>query len=227
MRFQSLALATLMAAAASTSPVPGSAQAITDEQMARIASLGLDKRGSASSVQARSINQPITDEQYAKIAALSVSERSTNDNGNGNGMTLEARDKRSNCAKTILGERAGGKGIWCPKSQYTNLVQTFCRSAATTDIPLGHETSDTYEITLTNQDHPEEVGKAGRVAFAIFNTKSDPTYLVTYDDCVDYMLKQSNTDSKCYGKKHDDTEGGYWSVDGVGLFGSEVREGGL
>ena len=60
---------------------------------------------------------------------------------------------------------------------------------------------------------------------AIYNTKMSPTYVVNHDDCVTYMLKQSNTDSKCYGSKNKDTEGGYWKVDSVGLFGSEVYVG--
>lgn len=49
--------------------------------------------------------------------------------------------------------------------------------------------------------------------------------MINKDDCVSYMSKQSNEDSKCYGKKHKDTKGGYWNVDGVGLFGSEIYEG--
>ena len=58
----------------------------------------------------------------------------------------------------------------------------------------------------------------------IFNTKVTPTYLVTEQQCYDSMAKQSNSDSRCYGKSHNDTEGGYWGVDTVGYFGSEVSK---
>ena len=168
--------------------------------------------------------------------------------------------------ESIKGDQAGGHGIWCPVDQYLDLVDTFCQNAAGTDVHLNHETSDTFGISLTNQDgttapgaaanlvcksrtalqlftflvaplsrstfgktemakcQGDSEGEADSEAVSIYNTKS-PTYVVNKADDVDYMQKQSNMDSRCYGKNSNDTEGGYWKVDSVGTFGSEVWAG--
>ena len=107
-----------------------------------------------------------------------------------------------------------------------------------TDIFKDHETSDTYAITLTNQKDDKQTGPAGNIVFAIFNTERDGTYIVDHDTCLRAMkaplgsnaVKREDGEEhvylgkrdECYGKKHKDYEGGYWKVDGIGAFGSEV-----
>jgi len=52
---------------------------------------------------------------------------------------------------------------------------------------MGHQTSDTYGVTLTNQADPTQPGAAGNVVFAIYNTGRDPSYVVDKDTCVRAM----------------------------------------
>ncbi|KAL8840485.1 MAG: hypothetical protein Q9176_003811 [Flavoplaca citrina] len=202
MRFTPAALAILVASFSASSPVPGADEPISDDKMARIKELGLDKRDAAGPLHRRVVNEPIPEDKLARIKELGLDRRSDEVG------VLEVRDKRSNCGDTIEGENAGGNGIWCPLQQYFDRTDEFCGAYAGTDIHKNHETSDTYGIDLTNQGNDKEKGDA-----------------VNKEDCIFYMRKQSNVDSLCYGSKHNDTEGGYWSVDKIGLFGSEVWKG--
>ena len=70
------------------------------------------------------------------------------------------------------------------------------------------------------------------VTVAIYNTEREGTYVVDHDTCLramkgplgnhatkrDELVKRSN----CWGSKHNDYEGGYYKIDGLGAFGSEV-----
>ena len=71
------------------------------------------------------------------------------------------------------------------------------------------------------------------VTVAIYNTDRDGTYVVDHDTCLramkgplgdhapkghDELVKRDN----CFGTKHNDYEGGYYKIDGLGAFGSEV-----
>ena len=62
---------------------------------------------------------------------------------------------------------------------------------------------------------------------SIFNLHKKPTYVVNEDECITMMKKQFNTDSLCYEVKHGDTKGGYWKVDSLGVFGSEIHLGNM
>ena len=153
MRFTSVALAILMASFSVSSPLPGDDEPISDAQLARIKELGLDKRGP---VLKRGDDEPISDAQLAKIKELGLDRRS-------DGGSIEARDKRSSCGETLEGEHAGGHGVWCPLDQYYDRVNSFCGAKAGTDIHKNHESSDTYGITLTNQDNPDAIGSDGNL----------------------------------------------------------------
>lgn len=109
-----------------------------------------------------------------------------------------------------------------------------------TDVTIGHETHDTLSVTLTNQGNPDAPGEPGNIAFQIYNTQHEGSYVVDAKSCIEYMeapinqskrkrdgveymyLPEKRDGDVCYGKKNDDYEGGYWKVDGVGAFGSEV-----
>lgn len=70
---------------------------------------------------------------------------------------------------------------------------------------------------------------------AIYNTQKSDTYVVDHDTCLRAMkaplgshavkrdghIQLSKRDN-CYGKTHNDYEGGYYQVNGIGAFGSEV-----
>ncbi|MCJ1426267.1 hypothetical protein MMC29_004170 [Sticta canariensis] len=165
------------------------------------------------------VDQPISERAIVDqpISALGLDKRET----------LDARDERKNCGKSLSGDKAGGDGIWCPVDQYLEKVDEFCEVYTGTQVSYRGVRQQSYGITLTNQDDASKTGSAGHILFVIYNRELDPAYMINKDDCVSYMSKQSNEDSKCYGKKHKDTKGGYWNVDGVGLFGSEIYEGGI
>ena len=103
-----------------------------------------------------------------------------------------------------------------------------------TDISINHQTSDTYGISLTNQDNVNVPGAAGNLIFAIYNTARSPVYVVSYETCWTAMLAplkaylkkghRGGKGDKCYGPQNDDYEGGYYFIDGVGAFGSEVTK---
>ena len=72
---------------------------------------------------------------------------------------------------------------------------------------------------------------------AIYNTERDGTYVVNHETCLRAMkgplgnnVSKRELDSRsplekrdnCYGKDHRDYEGGYYKIDGIGAFGSEV-----
>ena len=153
MRYTVIAKALLTIGLATASPIADRDQPITDVEYGRIADLGLSRRDSASLVK-RVTDQPITSEEYARIADMGLSKRSN---------AIEARDSRSNCGQTITGDQVGGNGVWCPVDQYYTIVDEFCTSAASTDVHIGHETSDTYGVSLTNQKDSSAPGTAGNV----------------------------------------------------------------
>jgi hypothetical protein len=102
-----------------------------------------------------------------------------------------------------------------------------------TDTRINHQTSDTYGVSLMNQDNVNIPGPAGNLVFAIYNTARSPTYVVSFDSCWTAMLAPlvaflnkgpGGNGDRCYGSKNNDYEGGYYSVDGVGVFGSEVTK---
>ena len=71
---------------------------------------------------------------------------------------------------------------------------------------------------------------------AIYNTERQGTWRVDYDTCFRAMKAplgnhlpkrdgEGNVLSKrddCWGSKHNDYEGGYYKIDAIGAFGSEV-----
>jgi hypothetical protein len=74
---------------------------------------------------------------------------------------------------------------------------------------------------------------------AIYNTERAPTYLVDHETCLramkaplgDHAVKRDANSTayirlgkrdNCWGTKNNDYEGGYYKVDGIGAFGSEV-----
>ncbi|KAL8945817.1 MAG: hypothetical protein Q9222_007695 [Ikaeria aurantiellina] len=200
-------LASVLALTVDASPVI-TVKPISDDQMQRIKEL--DQR----SLEVK----PIPDD---KLAALKSFARRSDDG-------LDRRDSRLNCQKRVQG---GTTQIdiakeWVPVGSVNTLADQFCRDAAGTDISIGHEASDTYGTKLTNQGDDTQTGADGNIVFSIFNLyHSDGTYVVDHASCLDAMKKQTNDDSNCYGSDHGDTKGGYWKVDDVGLFGSEIYAG--
>lgn len=85
-------------------------------------------------------------------------------------------------------------------------------------------------------------GKKGNIVFAIYNLYRDGTYVVDHDTCLkamqaplgDHQVSPFKRDiggveyiqiqkrENCYGKKHHDYEGGYYKIDDIGAFGSEL-----
>ena len=70
---------------------------------------------------------------------------------------------------------------------------------------------------------------------AIYNTEWAGFYPVDYDDCLtameaplgDHVSKRDSLVTltkrdNCWGEKHNDYKGGYYKIDGIGAFGSEV-----
>ncbi|RHZ44267.1 uncharacterized protein CDV56_101028 [Aspergillus thermomutatus] len=93
------------------------------------------------------------------------------------------------------------------------------------DIAKGHETSDTYGVTLTN-------GKDGNVVFAIYNMQYSDAWILNSDTYYNAMIAPLGNHAKCdvslgkrdncWGSKHNDYEGSYYKVGKIGAFGSEV-----
>ncbi|KAI1501828.1 hypothetical protein F5X99DRAFT_428071 [Biscogniauxia marginata] len=217
------AIALLSALVAST-PTPGTVNApITDEELERLRESGLKVRSS-------SVNLPITDAEMRALENGGLAGRSAN---------LQARDKVMNCGHLITGKGgSNGHGKWIPVDQFIQVADSFCKAYVGTDISKDHETSDTYAISLTNQDDDTQPGPPGNVVFAIYNTEREGTYVVDHDTCFRAMkaplgshaTKKRDGENyvwlgkrdNCYGSKHNDYEGGYYKIDGIGAFGSEV-----
>ncbi|KAL8952168.1 MAG: hypothetical protein Q9222_001906 [Ikaeria aurantiellina] len=208
MYISNILLVSLFALSIDASPVL-TEKPIPDDQLERLNGLG-----------ARSLeSKPIPDDQLKRLETF---ERRSN--------LLYERDSRLDCQKTVTtgGTESSISKAWVPVGNIEDLITQFCRSAQDTDLHKGHEVSDSYGTTLTNQDDDKQKGADGNVVFGIYNIfKSDSTYIVEYDSCVDAMKKQTNDDSLCYGKTHKDTRGGYWKVDDVGYFGFETYAGSL
>ncbi|KAI1868477.1 uncharacterized protein JN550_006393 [Neoarthrinium moseri] len=216
---------------------PGKNVAITDAEWARLKGAGLKARESsalAGRTPASKHNVPITDDEYEALKAGGLMARDDNESG------LQARDKVMNCGHLVTGEGgSNGHGKWIPVGAFGEAVSTFCNAYVGTDIEKGHETSDTYPIKLTNQKNDKINGPDGKLTFAIYNTEKSGTYAVDYATCARAMkaplgnhISKRGEDGEeyvylgkrdnCYGKKHKDYEGGYYKVDGIGAFGSEV-----
>ena len=86
----------------------------------------------------------------------------------GKRQTLDARDSRENCGKTLDGSAAGGNGIWCPVDQYLERVTEFCEAKAGTTVPYNGQISQTYGITLTNEYDSSVPGDAGHLVCEFF-----------------------------------------------------------
>ncbi|XXH02556.1 hypothetical protein Hte_008933 [Hypoxylon texense] len=215
-------IAALLSSLTAGNPVPGKNQPITDKEWQALKAGGLKARGS--------VNVPISE---AKMKAL----RDAGLAGRSDG--LAARDKVMNCGHLVSGSGgSNGHGKWIPVSQFGNVANEFCNAYVGTDIAKSHETSDTYAISLTNQDDDTKPGSPGNIVFAIYNTERDGTYVVDHDTCLSAMKAPLGNNIKrtingeehvqlgkrdnCYGKKHKDYEGGYYKIDGIGAFGSEV-----
>ncbi|KAK7959367.1 uncharacterized protein PG986_004221 [Apiospora aurea] len=223
---RSFIAALLLTGLVAGSPMPGKNQPITDDEWAALKSGGLKARSP------KSVNQPITDDEWSALKSGGLKAR---DDGG-----LEARDHKMNCGHKVNGKGgSNGHGKWIPVAQFSKVADEFCSGYVGTDIAKGHETSDTYPITLTNQKNDKQTGPAGNIVFAIYNTERDGTYVVDHDTCMKAMkaplgshaVKRGGDGQEhvylgkrddCYGKKHNDYEGGYWKVDGIGAFGSEV-----
>ncbi|KAI0405235.1 hypothetical protein F4802DRAFT_189283 [Xylaria palmicola] len=214
----------LLSALASSVPTPGDVNVpISDEELQRLRDAGLKARGPA-------VNVPITE---AEMHALE-------DGGlSGRGDGLRARDKVMNCGHLVSGKGGSdGHGKWIPVDQFSQVANQFCGAYVGTDIYKDHETSDTFPISLTNQDDDTQPGSPGNIVFAIYNTEREGSYVVDHDTCLramkaplgDHATKkregreyvQLSRRDNCYGKKHNDYEGGYYKIDGIGAFGSEV-----
>ncbi|KAL9582480.1 MAG: hypothetical protein Q9212_003270 [Teloschistes hypoglaucus] len=199
-------LASLLTLTVNASPIL-TAEPIPDDQLQKL--YELDRRSLES--------EPIPDDTLQALEGLG---RRSDD--------LHKRDSRLNCQKRVQGGavQTDITKEWVPVQAINGLADKFCRDATGTDIAQYHEVSDTHGTTLTNQDDDTKTGAAANVVFAIFNVlKSDSTYVVDHDSCLDAMKKQTNDDSNCYGSKHRDTKGGYWKVDNVGYFGFEIYAG--
>ncbi|KAI1414300.1 hypothetical protein F5Y13DRAFT_188400 [Hypoxylon sp. FL1857] len=214
---------TLLSALVASTPVPGSVNvAITPAQMAALENGGLKARGSQ-------VNVPITDAEMRSLEDGGLAGRSDG---------LEARDKLMNCGHLVTGKGgSGGHGKWIPVDEFSQVAETFCSAYVGTDIYKGHQTSDTYSITLTNQKDASKPGKAGQIVFAIYNTEHAGTWVVDHDTCLramkaplgNHATKRDGEDyvwlgkrDYCYGTKHNDYEGGYYEISKIGAFGSEV-----
>ncbi|OTA94371.1 hypothetical protein M434DRAFT_29992 [Hypoxylon sp. CO27-5] len=210
-----LVIALLSILVAST-PMSGSVNVpIPDAQLSALKSGGLKVRGSQ-------VNVPITAAEMRSLEAGG----------------LEARDKVMNCGHLVTGKGgSNGHGKWIPVDEFSQVAETFCSSYVGTDIYKGHQTSDTYSITLTNQKDSKKPGSDGLIVFAIYNTEHAGTWVVEHDTCLRAMkaplgshaTKRDGKDyvwlgkrDNCYGTKHNDYEGGYYKIDTIGAFGSEV-----
>ncbi|KAK9783887.1 putative Ecp2 effector protein domain-containing protein [Seiridium cardinale] len=204
---------------------------ITEEEMAALQAAGLNRRGNQ--------NVPITEEEMSALNAAGLNSRDSK---------IEARytGKVMSCGKKVNGkDRVGGKGRWVPLDTFGNLAHEFCSAYVGTDIAKGHETSDTYGVKLTK-------GQDANLIFAIYNTEKEGSMVVDYTTCYNAMMepaksgmpagvnppvhdefKRSSAGSTlrfakrdgdtCYGKDNNDVEGGYYKVDGMGAFGSEIQ----
>ncbi|KAK8029565.1 hypothetical protein PG993_010856 [Apiospora rasikravindrae] len=152
----------------------------------------------------------------------------------GNGG-LEARDHKVNGKGG-----SNGHGKWIPVPQFSKVADEFCKWRIRRNRHRqGHETNDTYPVTLTNRKDDKQTGPVGNIVFAIYNTEREGTYVVDHDTYLkpmkaplgDHAAERGEDREEyvylgkrdeCYGKKHGDYEGGYWKVDVIGAFGSEV-----
>lgn len=82
--------------------------------------------------------------------------------------TLDARDSRKNCGKSLNGDKAGGDGIWCPVDQYLEKVDEFCEVYKGTQVPYRGIIQQTYGISLTNQEDANKPGSAGHILCEFF-----------------------------------------------------------
>ncbi|KAH9900214.1 hypothetical protein F4778DRAFT_792117 [Xylariomycetidae sp. FL2044] len=229
MHAQTLFFAALLAGLGSTDPLPDKDVPITQAEWTALREGGLKARAS--------VNVPITKDEMAALVAGGLKPRGG----------LDARDKVMNCGHKVNGKGgSNGNGKWIPVQQFANVANEFCNAYVGTDIALDHETSDTYGITLTNQDDGSQAGSAGNIVFAIYNTERSPTYVVDHDTCLRAMQAPLGSHAatpaarrtrraadgteyvelvkrdSCYGDKHDDYKGGYYKIDDIGAFGSEV-----
>ncbi|KAI2633333.1 hypothetical protein GGS21DRAFT_129008 [Xylaria nigripes] len=219
-----IAAAALLLTVVSAVPTPGSVNVpISAEEMQRLKDAGLKARSS-------SINVPITDAEMSALESAGLAGRS---------VGLEARDKVMNCGHHVNGKGgSNGHGKWIPVNEFRKVADKFCGAYVGTDIYKGHETSDVYAISLTNQDDDSKPGDDGNIVLAIYNTERSETYVIDHKTCYDAMLAplgdhvshkrdgkeyvQLGKRDNCYGTKNHDYEGGYYKVDSIGAFGSEV-----
>ncbi|KAI1179825.1 hypothetical protein F4777DRAFT_401181 [Nemania sp. FL0916] len=218
--------AALLCSVASAVPAPASVNVpISDAEMQRLKDGGLKVRSPAN------VNVPITQAEMRALEDGGLAGRSDG---------LQARDKVMNCGHLVTGKGgSNGHGKWIPVDQFGQVADTFCSAYVGTDIYKGHETSDTYGISLTNQKDDSQPGPAGNIVFAIYNTEHDGSWVVDHDTCLKAMkaplgdhapkMKRDGKEyfqltkrDNCYGKDHNDYEGGYYKIDSIGAFGSEV-----
>ncbi|KAI2626992.1 hypothetical protein GGS26DRAFT_592612 [Hypomontagnella submonticulosa] len=225
---KSLLVAFLLSAFVTGNPMPKNPkknQPITDAEWKALKEGGLKARAPKTSV-----NVPITDAEMKALRDLGLDTTSSG---------LMTRDYKMNCGHLVTGSGgSNGHGKWIPVKQFSQVAEEFCNAYEGTDIAKGHETSDTYGISLTNQDDDSKAGPSGNIVFAIYNTEKSSTYLVDKNTCLTAMkaplgshaVKRDDGEEyirlgkrdDCWGKKHNDYEGGYWKVSDVGAFGSEV-----
>ncbi|KAF2435072.1 hypothetical protein EJ08DRAFT_656711 [Tothia fuscella] len=204
------------------SPVPGKTRPITKAEWAALKANGLLQRD--VSVQGRAVNVPTTSAERTALEA---------DGLDGHNNTLQARSGVINCGQNVYDtERIGGKGVgWVPVGQFNDMAEKFCDAVSGNSLPIGHETADTYAVSLTKQGELEKTGTDGNVIFAIYNYKYADFYNIDSASCYDAMVAPINAyknnkkeqGNKCFGAINSDYEGGYYYVDGVGAFGSEVH----
>ncbi|KAL8794953.1 MAG: hypothetical protein Q9195_002535 [Heterodermia aff. obscurata] len=204
-------------------PLPSNVNTpISEAEWASLRSGGLESRATRTNA---TINQPISSSEWQALQAGGLS------------GALVARDKVMNCGRLITGKGGShGHGVWIPVGDFVEAAERFY-------IFLGHETSDTYPVFLTNQDDDTQRGPPGNIVctsspppfplvpligtqVAIYNTERAGTYLVNSETCSSAMkaplAKHLAKRDSCYGGDHNDYEGGYYRVDGIGAFGSEV-----
>ncbi|KAI9804657.1 MAG: hypothetical protein M1833_006732 [Piccolia ochrophora] len=141
---------------------------------------------------------------------------------------IERRDERFNCGN---GNAANGR--WVPFELYNDGAVNFCGrfTGEGNALLCGFPHSDNRQIKngvgwasmVFNTDCTKQ--ESGDFKDMMHNTELCPSGYISYDDCLDYIGKQSNPESKCWGDKHKDTKGGMWTVDGFGIIGGLIGNG--
>ncbi|KAL8949582.1 MAG: hypothetical protein Q9222_004318 [Ikaeria aurantiellina] len=218
---------------AAANPLPKNAEKeITPAEWAALRSAGLVERSP------KNAPKPITPAETQALKDAGLGRRNYEASIEAR-EALEARDKTVTCGHLVTGIGGNeGHGVWIPVQDFADQADEFCNAYVGTDVPIGHEVSDEYSISLTNQNDNTKAGNPGNLVLAIYNQARSPSYVVNHDECLRAMqaplgdhkeepekprdeLRKRRTDN-CWGPKNDDYMGGYYYLNGIGSFGSEV-----